>query len=119
MAGGRLACVSVALHDCVLGVGHAFIVRWGGDGRVDVKLVDDEVRLEPPACETSQSEKGRTNQLHFGAWNSANFGRKHVKYSRLETPGRTVIDQLDEDSTNKVSANQMQARVWKCKDQQN
>jgi len=30
--------------------GHDLVVGWAGHGAVDVELVDDEVRLEPPAC---------------------------------------------------------------------
>ena len=39
---------------CARAEGHDLVVGWAGDGAVDVELVDDEVRLEPPACAGSQ-----------------------------------------------------------------
>ena len=46
-----LTCVGVAADGVVVGrERQRLVVRGAGDGRIDVQLVDDELRAVPPAC---------------------------------------------------------------------
>ncbi len=64
----HLTCVSIAVHGvCAVGAqGQHLIVPWPADSAVDVELVDDEVRLEPPAWNNMIRQAARSEVREAG-----------------------------------------------------